>query len=609
MFAVLQTFPYLYGMEKNQKTDIDDMIMGAHYLHALDKESLTSQPLSEMEREDYIGKINNPTSVIEQFKESYSLLKAAMESSEKRNEALQSQVVRLQETICTLTDEIRSLREEISKQSDYTKRHNKMSYGKKSLSSRSKQEEKNSREEERMDDDGSGTPPSAGKDSSLDLTKANSENIDKERGSRGPYTAMEAAKVIHLKTILEDVPTGMRFIGYKTIDEFNRISYIECTRFEVAVYEDEYGIRHDFYHSEDPKDGRRPKTNVISGTPCTPEFLADMVVNRWMIHTPNHRENIRMRMDKFTSSENSRSNWLKIGAKLLKPLCEHFKKNLLKVKSIPNIDETWCRVRIKYKGDGTKLGKYFKKYVWVLVNKLDGLVYFLYDNDENDSRGCRPIEEFLGDFKGSIQSDGYVVYKHLSRTNPENVHLLCWAHVRAKFKYAEEINKDPDAAWFVEQIGLLYMVEAENIKFHRTVNEIKLRRSRADVTGILSALHARAEKMIKNGNHLHYGDLMNKALNYMLNGWDELQNYRMDGQHTIDNMIAERVIRPFTVNRKNSLFYSSEQGVDVAATYLTIIETAKIHGLEVWDYLVYVFREIMNENKDCLTYAPEAFLA
>ena len=53
-------------------------------------------------------------------------------------------------------------------------------------------------------------------------------------------------------------------------------------------------------------------------------------------------------------------------------------------------------------------------------------------------------------------------------------------------------------------------------------------------------------------------DLMNKALNYMLNGWAELQNYRMDGHYTIDKMIAERVIRPFT-----------------------IIETAKMHGLEV----------------------------
>ena len=153
------------------------------------------------------------------------------------------------------------------------------------------------------------------------------------------------------------------------------------------------------------------------------------------------------------------------------------------------------------------------------------------------------------------------------------------------------------------------MVEAENIKLHRTVDEIKLRRSRCDVTKILASLHFRAEKMIKNGKHLHYGDLMNKALTYMLNGWGELQNYRMDGHYTIDNMIAERVIRPFTVNRKNSLFYSSEQGVDVAATYLTVIETAKMHGLEVRDYLVRVFREIMNGNKDCSTYAPEAFLA
>ncbi len=34
--------------------------------------------------------------------------------------------------------------------------------------------------------------------------------------------------------------------------------------------------------------------------------------------------------------------------------------------------------------------------------------------------------------------------------------FFCWAYVRAKFK-AEEISKDLDAAWFVEQIGLLYM--------------------------------------------------------------------------------------------------------------------------------------------------------
>ena len=58
--------------------------------------------------------------------------------------------------------------------------------------------------------------------------------------------------------------------------------------------------------------------------------------------------------------------------------------------------------------------------------------------------------------------------------------FFCWAHVRAKFK-AEEISKDSDAAWFVEQIGLLYMVEAENIKLYRSADKIKLRRLQSDV--------------------------------------------------------------------------------------------------------------------------------
>ncbi len=112
---------------------------------------MASQPLSEMERADYIDRIKSLTGVIEGLKESYSVLQASMESSERRNEALSSQVARLQDIIVRLSDEIRSLREEVSKQLDYTKRHNKMSFGKKSLSSRTKPEVKKCREEEKMD--------------------------------------------------------------------------------------------------------------------------------------------------------------------------------------------------------------------------------------------------------------------------------------------------------------------------------------------------------------------------------------------------------------------------------------------------------------------------
>ena len=66
---------------------------------------------------------------------------------------------------------------------------------------------------------------------------------------------------------------------------------------------------------------------------------------------------------------------------------------------------------------------------------------------------------------------------------------------------------------------------------------------------------------------------------------------RTDFQRLFNKYQSEGVpnVRPFTVNRKNSLFYISEEGVDVAATYLTVIETAKMHRLEVRDYLTHVF--------------------
>ena len=112
------------------------------------------------------------------------------------------------------------------------------------------------------------------------------------------------------------------------------------------------------------------------------------------------------------------------------------------MKSILNIDETWTKVRIKFKGDKTKLGRYFKKYVWVLVNKAKQITCFFYGNDENNSRGKRPIQTFLGDFLGTIQSDGYVVYKELTKDNPANEHLMCWAYVRNKFETVFKACKD-----------------------------------------------------------------------------------------------------------------------------------------------------------------------
>lgn len=231
-------------------------------------------------------------------------------------------------------------------------------------------------------------------------------------------------------------------------------------------------------------------------------------------------------------------------------------------------------MRIKFKGDGTKLGRYFKKYVWIIVNKKENISYFLYDNDENDSRGLRPIQSFLGDFLGTIQSDGYNVYKHLAGDSPKNEHLMCWAHVHNKFEQVFKACKDKHAEWFSTTIGELYRIEAECIEANMTPEQIKERRDRKDVENILKRLYQKGSDLL-NQKRRHYSEMMRKALRYMIDNWKDLVKYRNDGRYTIDNMLAERTIRPFTVGRKNSLFFSSEEGLETACTYHTIIETCK----------------------------------
>ncbi|WP_455633030.1 IS66 family transposase [Parabacteroides sp.] len=61
-------------------------------------------------------------------------------------------------------------------------------------------------------------------------------------------------------------------------------------------------------------------------------------------------------------------------------------------------------------------------YVFLSKNRKTKAVYFLYDND--DSRGTCPIQEFLADYSGAIQSDGYVVCRHLAKDKSDLLKFL-----------------------------------------------------------------------------------------------------------------------------------------------------------------------------------------
>ena len=76
-----------------------------------------------------------------------------------------------------------------------------------------------------------------------------------------------------------------------------------------------------------------------------------------------------------------------------------------------------------------------------------------------------------------------------------------------------------------------------------------------------------------------------KAIDYSLKRWDALARYLDDGEVPIDNNWIENQVRPWALGRKNWLFAGSQRSGQRAANVMSLIQTAKINGLDPQAYL------------------------
>ena len=71
-----------------------------------------------------------------------------------------------------------------------------------------------------------------------------------------------------------------------------------------------------------------------------------------------------------------------------------------------------------------------------------------------------------------------------------------------------------------------------------------------------------------------------------------MTRYCDDGRIEIDNNAAERALRGVSLGRKNFLFFGSDAGGERAAAIYSLVETAKLNGLDPEAYLREVFERI-----------------
>lgn len=75
------------------------------------------------------------------------------------------------------------------------------------------------------------------------------------------------------------------------------------------------------------------------------------------------------------------------------------------------------------------------------------------------------------------------------------------------------------------------------------------------------------------------------AIRYARSRWQALGLYIDDGRLEISNNAAERAIRPLASGRKNYLFAGSDSGGESAAAFYSLIQSAKLNGLDPEAYL------------------------
>jgi hypothetical protein len=78
---------------------------------------------------------------------------------------------------------------------------------------------------------------------------------------------------------------------------------------------------------------------------------------------------------------------------------------------------------------------------------------------------------------------------------------------------------------------------------------------------------------------------LGRALRYLLNHWEKLTLFLQVVGAPLDNNIVERGLKKAILQRKNSLFYKTENGAAVGDMFMSFIHTCELNGANAHDYL------------------------
>ena len=585
-----------------EKDELLKRVLMMQRLQGMETEPISAEdPYASMEKDQLISMIHflvkredERAQENQELKDMVKELRDTHKQDVKTQSNLMKSIDRLTNQVADLTTQNKTLQQKVNDLLSQISVGNKVRFGSTSQKgTKKKAAPVQDREKDKDDFDGtngaamsSNQQADAASAEETESAEQTQKSFEYRKGMK--YQTMFADNRIVHESDVNLLPEGATVIKSVYESTYEQVSYIVQHDYEMIIYKDKDGImRKGYFPKVSAESENETVIDRFPGTHASCSLLANLVFNKYHMNTPVYREMVRLLNNKMNVSRNTVYNWFVKGSDYLKKVLPMLKEKLLAEGSVVHCDETWCRVKVA--------SKYGKKYIWGMVNEEAKIAIYFYDDG---SRGRKVLRDFLGNNKiAALQSDGFNVYMYLDNELIDVDHLCCLAHARAKFKYALEQGKDEEAEYFLKLIGILYELEEEYRLRHLTPEQIRQERQGAKTAKIIQQLRQRLDKLLADTGGMR-GGLMQKALNYLKSFWDQLFLYLKDGRYNIDNSLAERMLRPMTIERKNSLGFGSHAGVEVSVIYHTFIETCKMCGVSTLEYFKEFFKAIMQGRTD-----------
>jgi transposase len=381
------------------------------------------------------------------------------------------------------------------------------------------------------------------------------------RPVRQPLPAhLETERVVLEPEEVKQQPEGWRKLGEEVTEELDW----KPAKFIKRLY-----IRPKYANAERIIIAPLPARLIEKGLPGA-GLLTQVIVSKYEDHLPLYRqEQIYRQRHGVALSRQTLCGWVEAAADWLSPIYREMKAALL-ARDYLQVDET----PIRYLDPDVK-GKSQQGWLWIYSHPRDDVIF-----EWKVSRSREGPRDFLKNFRGKLQTDGYGVYESLARERNGELTLIgCWAHVRRGFH--EALGEGRLAAWFVGQIGLLYGVE-KHLRQHRAGPQlraaVRVWQSRPVLVRLRRAMELVRRRVLPQS-------LLGQALDYALGRWETLTRYVDDGGLELDNNLVENAIRPTAIGKKNFLFIGHPEAGQRSAVIYSVLGSCRRHGINPAEYL------------------------